>query len=485
VYFGLASCLTVVAVCTGGSGGIARSTPFLVRITELAYGALLPAAWISMLLCFAVEYAHRIHCVSRSDTSSQIALAVLAGCGWLAVLLDTAFSRQPYYASFHSIVGMIFCWSWLIFSALYELLGGTDVYGHSYIYRCLDWSYPLQGGLYNAEGKLLILDFFLVVPIFNWLYWLLIWAKRRTLALALKKTNEPLTSPLTAAPRPPTERRILFEYKYDYRDLALDGRHWRAQFGGSSSPKAPKMGAYICCDATFYPGFRLVLAGFAIAVLALRIGEYEQQHASWPTLFLYFENWVLVLAAVYFTLAALLTVIATFARGAESSMTPIFVWLVWAAYGGLLPAALCNAIVWPFLVTGFTLSGISSYNEDAINQLFDLVAVYGIFLVTLLDAWINRQPYYATFHSFVGAAVVWGYLIFSIVWVALGYTNDQDEPYLYRAMNWKQSNLDAWITPGKLVVIEVFGFIPIFNALYWCMLWARRRARVAAKQSAI
>jgi len=71
-YFFMATCLTIVAVCTGGSGGIARSTPFVVRITELAYGALLPAAWVSALVTFCVQFVHADTCVSHADTSNQM-----------------------------------------------------------------------------------------------------------------------------------------------------------------------------------------------------------------------------------------------------------------------------------------------------------------------------------------------------------------------------------------------------------------------------
>jgi hypothetical protein len=236
-YFAMASTLTIISVCTAGSGGIARSTPFVVRLTELAYGAVLPASLVNALLCFAVEYVNQTHCVSRSDTTNQLHLAAIQIAGLVLVVVDAGFSRQPYYASFHAIVGMIFCWSYLIFSALYELLGGvrpltsaplppagvplcsphalahtctlrtrsrvvagTDRFGHHYIYRCLDWSYPLIGGLYNAEGKMLILNFFVLIPVINWVYWLLIWARRRTLTI-YKKAAEPMVSALTNTPR--------------------------------------------------------------------------------------------------------------------------------------------------------------------------------------------------------------------------------------------------------------------------------------------
>merc|ERR1711924_144434 len=140
----------------------------------------------------------------------------------------------------------------------------------------------------------------------------------------------------------------------DYRDLGLDGRHWRAQFGGASNPNAPKIGAYVCCDATFYPGFRLILAGLTITVLAMRVGEFDTWEADIGAtaieFLLYFEHWVLILAVLYYSLAASLTLFATLTVGAESTRAPLLVWLTWAAYGALLPAALLNALVFPFVM---------------------------------------------------------------------------------------------------------------------------------------
>ena len=42
-------------------------------------------------------------------------------------------------------------------------------------------------------------------------------------------------------------------------------------------------------------------------------------------------------------------------------------------------------------------------------------------VAVLFDAWVNRQPYYASFHAFFGCLVVWGYLAFNVAYVvALG-----------------------------------------------------------------
>jgi len=486
VYFCLASLLTVTAVCSAGSGGIARTTPFVVRITELLYGAIVPAVWISALVLFCIQYCQRRSCVPVTDTSNPLTGAILGGFGLLIMFVDQGFNRQPYYASFHAIVGLLFCWAWLLFSAMYEMLGGRDMWGHSYIYRCLDWSYPIPGGRMNALGKLLFLNFFVLTPLINYLYWLLIWARRRTLTL-YKKQEPMLQQPLTQTPRPPSARRMLFEWSADYRDLALDGRHWRAQFGGSSGKAAPKMGAYICFDATFYPGFRLALAGVAAVLFAMRAMEFSHEHEGQASLLmLYFDNWVLCLSVVYFSLAALLTGFASCTDGAESNSTPLIVWITWATYGALLPAALLNSCMFIFVTTRYTLTGLTAIYGLEINRIFDVAGNFGTTLIVLLDAWVNRQPYYATYHAMWGTVVSWAYLAFNVVYVLNGGNNELGLPYIYRALNWRTAlTLEQFMTPGKLTVIELFVFIPLLNMLYWCMLWARRRARVAAKQQAV
>ena len=69
--------------------------------------------------------------------------------------------------------------------------------------------------------------------------------------------------------------------------------------------------------------------------------------------------------------------------------------------------------------------------------------------------------------------------------VLTGGLNENGLPYIYRAWNWLTPSLERQVTPGAVTLLELFAFLPLFNALYWCMLWARRRARVAAKQSAV
>ena len=74
IYFSFVSILTIGAACTRAPG-IARTTPGLVRLTEIAYGALLPAAIVNFLVMFVVEYCYRAHCISAATTGTAGASA--------------------------------------------------------------------------------------------------------------------------------------------------------------------------------------------------------------------------------------------------------------------------------------------------------------------------------------------------------------------------------------------------------------------------
>ena len=119
--------------------------------------------------------------------------------------------------------------------------------------------------------------------------------------------------------------------------------------------------------------------------------------------------------------------------------------------------------------------------SDEWDLFFETAGPFATLVMALLDAWINRQPYYATFHAFIGAAFCVSYMVFNFVYVVTGLTNEDGMPYIYRQLNWRTRTVARFVTPGKITILEMFFFIPVFNMLYWCMLWARRRARVAAK----
>ena len=49
-----------------------------------------------------------------------------------------------------------------------------------------------------------------------------------------------------------------------------------------------------------------------------------------------------------------------------------------------------------------------------------------------------------------------------------------------RQLNWRQ-----YTSAGKVAMFQLFVILPYFNALYWAVVWARRRARVAAKHNPV
>ena len=231
-YFGLSAGLTTAAACSNAPG-IARTTPTIVRITELCYGIVLPASLISFLIQLLIQFSQEKWCVSRIEihiahTGTE---CIYTAAALILVAIDTGFSRQPYYASFHALAGVFFSWGYLLYNVLWEVLGGRNLHGQTYIYRCLDWSYPLQGGGHNAAGKMMFLNLFIVIPVANYLYWLLIWARRRVMnidnASKQLKGSEREAKGDTATPL--RQRRKLIEWGADMRDLHLDGKHWRAQ----------------------------------------------------------------------------------------------------------------------------------------------------------------------------------------------------------------------------------------------------------------
>ena len=132
LYFLLATVLSTIAVCT--SGPPSRRTPFVVRLTEILYGMLLPSVWVNVLNAFCVEVAHYRSCVpsiaQHADWRVYEQLG-LDGALLVIFMLDATFNRQPYYASFHAVFGLCFCFFYLGFTGVYQALGGTDVWGHS------------------------------------------------------------------------------------------------------------------------------------------------------------------------------------------------------------------------------------------------------------------------------------------------------------------------------------------------------------------
>lgn len=220
---------------------------------------------------------------------------------------------------------------------------------------------------------------------------------------------------------------------------------------------------------------RLVFAMGAIALLGLRIWDFSSltdDSANFKVL-LYFVTWVLAVSAGYFTLAFLLTFYAVNADGLESPSAPFLVWFTWILHATLVPAVVVNALLWPLISEG----------HDASTYELDIIQTYVTFVMVFFDAWVNRQPYYAAFHGLIGLVFCYSYLVFNIVYIALGGTDAYGNNYIYAALPNDYSSLSKIFSSGRVAMYEIFLIFPILNVLYWCMLWARRRARVAQAAS--
>jgi len=177
LYFLLCAGLTLTAIYT--TGRPSTGSPLLVSLATIAYGALLPGAMVSALASGLVFYSY--NSLFSSINSSMVAGTDFASTfGILAlVLLDLCVNRQPYYATYHGLWGCLFCWGYIIFTIVAYFLNVTDAVGHRYVYPYLAWGVPLKGGGPVTGAKLLLCNIFLLVPVFNLLYWFLLWARRR------------------------------------------------------------------------------------------------------------------------------------------------------------------------------------------------------------------------------------------------------------------------------------------------------------------
>ena len=183
-------------------------------------------------------------------------------------------------------------------------------------------------------AKLITIDYFVMVPLFNLLFWTFLWARRRTAASAKpvlgRVPGAPHLALLGSVHPTPTPSRRFFEMAADRRDLSLDGRHWQAQFGGSSG-RGPKMGAFVCFGPMLFALVRLAFAVGAVGFFCLRLAEFGKQYdGRWGGALIYFENVTLLISMLYFVLAFVLTAAAALATGAEASAAPKMVWVTWA-----------------------------------------------------------------------------------------------------------------------------------------------------------
>jgi len=257
-----------------------------------------------------------------------------------------------------------------------------------------------------------------------------------------------------------------FEYRADVKDLELDGRHWRELFGGATGG-GTKMGAYIICGPVAFVFFRIFLAliSTGIFVWTLVHSFKTVTQGYWA---LYFTNWCVTLSCAYFLLAAALTTFAVCTTGQESRRTPVLVWLCWILYGMLVPTAQIAFLAYWLVVFDGTVYAVS------------IAATVGTLVIVLLDMWINRQPYYYSFHAVFGVSINLLYLLFTVIYWAADGKDFFNNPYIYRALSWERP-----MSAGKLVLLILFVLCPCFNCLFWFLIWARRRVLVAAKTPSV
>lgn len=182
-----------------------------------------------------------------------------------------------------------------------------------------------------------------------------------------------------------------FEYRADVKDLELDGRHWRELFGGATGG-GTKMGAYIICGPNAFVLFRIFLAMCATGIFCWTLvhGFKTDTQGYWA---LYFTNWTVTISCAYFMLAAALTSYAVCTNGQESRSTPFLVWFCWILYGMLVPSAQIAFLAYWLVIFDGTVYAVS------------IAATVGTLVIVLLDMWINRQPYYYSFHAIFGVTI--------------------------------------------------------------------------------
>jgi len=257
-----------------------------------------------------------------------------------------------------------------------------------------------------------------------------------------------------------------FEYRADVKDLELDGRHWRELFGGATGG-GTKMGAYIICGPNAFVLFRIFLAMCATGIFCWTLvhGFKTDTQGYWA---LYFTNWTVTISCAYFILAAALTSYAVCTNGQESRSTPFLVWFCWILYGMLVPSAQIAFLAYWLVIFDGTVYAVS------------IAATVGTLVIVLLDMWINRQPYYYSFHAIFGVTINLVYLLFTVIYWAADGKDFFNNPYIYRALSWERP-----MSAGKLVLLILFVLCPCFNCLFWFLIWARRRVLVAAKTPSV
>lgn len=129
-----------------------RSNTYILHITSTAVAAL-----VVSILFWAVLFP----AIGRTSLTDVHCHAVNS----IIVLVDLTFTHVPYYLK-HGWMPFTYLVSYLLFSIVYWIFGGTDPEGDHYIYPPLDYDHPSE-----AVGLVLIVVF-LVLPLVHFLLYL-------------------------------------------------------------------------------------------------------------------------------------------------------------------------------------------------------------------------------------------------------------------------------------------------------------------------
>mmetsp|Transcript_60385 Transcript_60385/g.127958 ORF Transcript_60385/g.127958 Transcript_60385/m.127958 type:complete len:289 (-) Transcript_60385:117-983(-) len=153
-YFALACCTTYQAIYSKVPDGVGRAVPWYAE-----------AAWVfnSLATVSSFVICTAYWSILKGDKDLTVVTVLQHGGGFVLMLIDLLISRVPYYLS-HIYAPLIASSSYVVFSYIYFVCGGTDGKGHPYIYKVLDWRNPSKAG-FVCVGMV-----FLMVPLAYFLF---------------------------------------------------------------------------------------------------------------------------------------------------------------------------------------------------------------------------------------------------------------------------------------------------------------------------
>ena len=176
----------------------------------------------------------------------------------------------------------------------------------------------------------------------------------------------------------------------------------------------------------------------------------------WP---IFLTNWSLLVCVAYLFFA-----VVTTARGTsfvvDSGPTPWYAKAAWVLQGIALPAS--------FLVTVGYWGLVVDYSKP---MQWIAPFTHGVnFILMVVDNALKKQPFYLVHGVFLlGYLIV--YLLWSGVHYLLGFKDCENNPYIYRALNWGRPSLIAKLSPALVIIL-----VPIVVLFFWVQVRIRNNA---------